>query len=169
MYALATSHTPRPDLIGFASIFAIVTVCVAAYVVRAAPARQKEGLTIMVPYLLLLTSISVSLNRRFLDIQHHVALFMLFASSFGFSLHNFTFPYRIHYVNGVISGFLSGGLITFASASYAFTSGDIQDHDLGAFRTSIAAFVAAWGFYSLFVFYKRKLFCTAQDKLSGDT
>ncbi|APZ91215.1 hypothetical protein Fuma_00801 [Fuerstiella marisgermanici] len=168
MFVLATTYTPRPGLIGFSSAFAFIAVSLLAYVVRVVPDRQKEGLTILAPYLLLFIPLGFSLNTRFLDIQHHVALFIYFASAFGFSLHNFTFPHRANYVTGVISGFLTGLLLTFIGASYAFASGPINTDNDTAFWLLHVAFILLWFAFSTIVFARQSSAAGSIKDRDGD-
>ena len=112
MNVIAGPCTPQPGLIGFASVFAALIVVSLACIVRNVQQQEKEWLTSRLPYFLLFIPIGIALLSGWPDQQHFVAFFIYAASAFGFSVHNFQFSQRGYYVNGVISGLLTGLLLT---------------------------------------------------------
>jgi len=144
MNVIAGPSTPQPGLIGFASVFAALIVVSLACIVRNVQQPEKEWLTSRLPYFLLFIAI-LALVGVSGDIQHAVAFFIYAASAFGFSVHNFQFSQREYYVNGVISGLLTGLLLTYVGATLAFSTGNVANHNHSAFWATHGLFILCWG------------------------
>jgi hypothetical protein len=153
---LATLHTPRPGLIGTASVTATVIIAFLAIALRFAPVHLRERLTFIAPYVLLFMILASSLDVRLADIHHRVATIIYLASAFGFATHNFQIPKRAHYINGVVWGFLTGLLLTFICSSWAFRLGQVVIHNNFGFWTAHVAFVVCWGLVCLVVYRRQR-------------
>ena len=166
---LATLHTPRPGLIGTASVTATVVVVFVAIAIRFFPERQREKFTFFAPYVLLFMIVASAIPVRPVDIHHQVATIIYLASAFAFLTHNFQIPKRAHYINGVVWEFLTGLLITFICYSWAFRLGHVVTHNNFGFWAAHVAFVVCWGLVCLVVYLRQRRTHHAKDSGQCET
>lgn len=147
MISLARAYPVPTELIAFGSVLAGSAVALLMYIVRTVPERQRSGLTFLLPYLLLTAAVlNLFPSLRPLPAHSWAAVSIFAAAAFGFALSNFQFPQRAHYVNGVVSGLVSGLGLTYTGAYFAFQTCSVTSHNHPAFWTTHGVFLLCWAF-----------------------
>lgn len=166
----ATQQTSLPDLIRTASVTAAVIVTIIALAirfcpvhltliagaVRFGPVHLREKLTFFAPYVALCAAIWITIPGMAHRLHRNVAMIIYLSAAFGFSTHNFQFPRRAHFFNGMIWGFLSGLLITTLASQWAFRLGDPVIHNNFAFWATHIIFVLCWVLICLVVYLRQR-------------
>lgn len=149
MLTIATYYQSQMNPIGPPSITAVCVVTVFALLVRFLHENPKLVLTFLLPYALLMLvwfrPFSLTAGR-FWDVDHHFAIAIYLASSFGFALHNFQLKDHLFWRNAVVSTMLTGTANVAYAADWAFMTGWPPDYNHGAYWSSIVAFMSVWSF-----------------------
>ena len=155
MSILATHHIPSPGFFGPASIVAAVLVAVLAYAVRRSPSPQNEGLSILAPPACLLMAAYSTLAAFRPDVQDCIETFIYLTAAFGFSIHNFHFQHKFHWMHGSICSFLAGTLVAFFGSMLAIQGTVTDIAALPLICVAETLFISGWS-VTLYILITRR-------------
>ncbi len=158
-------------MIGTSSVFAAFIVILMAISVRKCPAKQREGFTILFPFFCLSFAMWSIFARIGFDMEHYVATFIYSAAAFGFSIHNFHFSQRFHFVNGIVSSLFTGVFLIFLCSSLASRAAFKNMDATSLLWVSEIAFLVCWSsaVYAVFVHRRRSLHAPGQSSSNTDS